>query len=598
MLTFLMAYNNLANAAQQHYLYDHNNKLLSINLIDEIQYRILYQYDENGNLLRRVKQPHSNLTGGSLHSAAISEGFVYSWGSNNYGQLGNYEAYYYYPEPTLAANTSNTIAVAAGDFFTLALKKDGTVWSWGLNDYGQLGYQTTQNSQVAAQIPGLSNIIAISVGNDFSIALNNMGEVFTWGSNDCGQLGDGTTNHRWQPRKIAGLSNIFMITAGAYHGMALTNKGDVKAWGCNDSGQLGDGTNTSRYLPVAINGLSSIQTIALGYSHSLALDSKGRIWSWGKNDYGQLGNGTTTNRNTPARLELQNITGISAGTWHSFANSIEGDLYTWGDNSFSQLGYEVVQGIQTTPKVVPLEEKVSGLAKSKYHSLVLLNKNFVWGWGNNSSEQLKSNGPTRINIPTFAYNLMNIYNSNIHHRQTFDQQSNNVDINREELSFLNLLNNSDFEINEEGNISSWKIEGGSSLNTIETTANSESRALQIDANQINESEQTGISQKVIFNREHFFLLESVLNIAELDNATVQLEVHFYNGKEHLEEFELVLSDVTNGYYPVQLRGTAPSFTTTAEIFILITSNKSSGSGKVFVDQMKFTSEGNKNLKTF
>jgi alpha-tubulin suppressor-like RCC1 family protein len=245
-------------------------------------------------------------TGGD-HSLALKEdGTVWTWGNNYFGQLGDgtYGGHENTMKPPLqVSNLNNVVAIAAGMGHSIALKADGTVWTWGANSSGQLGDGATYNiSPTPVQVSNLTNVIAIAAGEYHSLALKADGTVWTWGSNDFGQLGDGTTINRNTPVQVNSLNNAVNIAAGWSYSVALKEDGTVWAWGRNDYGQLGDGTNEDNYIPVQVSNLNNVVAVAAGMWHSIALKEDGSIWTWGRNDSGQLGDGSSINRNTPVRV--------------------------------------------------------------------------------------------------------------------------------------------------------------------------------------------------------------------------------------------------------------------------------------------------------
>ncbi len=205
----------------------------------------------------------SNITaiyaGGEQCMALRNDAVVIMWGSNVFGQFAN--------GTTSAVNTtavvsgfSNIIAVASGRLHSVVLKSDGTVQTSGLNSSGQLGDGTTTNRLIPTPVSGLSNITSISASEDFhSMALRSDGTVFTWGNNSNGQLGDGTTINRTIPVIVSSLSGIVAIAAAAgNHSLALRNDGTVFTWGENAFGQLGDGTTTDRTTPVQMQLICTV----------------------------------------------------------------------------------------------------------------------------------------------------------------------------------------------------------------------------------------------------------------------------------------------------------------------------------------------------
>ncbi|HHT9106839.1 MAG TPA: RCC1 domain-containing protein [Candidatus Wujingus californicus] len=226
------------------------------------------------------------ISGGGSHSLALkSDGTVWAWGYNEYGQLGDGSTDYIKITPVQVSGLSDVIAIAGGGFHSLALKSDGTVWAWG--EWGGGGVTTP------VQVSDLSDVIAIAGGSIHSLALKSDGTVWAWGGNDSGQLGVGTYgDYRTTPVLVSGLNGVIAIEGGGGHSLALKSDGTVWTWGSNSQGQLGDGTDDMRTTPVQVNGLSDVIAIAGGADHTLAMKSDGTVWAWGSNGNGQLGDGT------------------------------------------------------------------------------------------------------------------------------------------------------------------------------------------------------------------------------------------------------------------------------------------------------------------
>ena len=122
-----------------------------------------------------------------------------------------------------------------------------------------------------------------------ALALKKDGTVWAWGDNTYGQLGDNTTTQRNEPVAVQGLAGVATIAGGLYHSLAVKTGGTLWAWGYNGNGQLGDDTTTNRIEPVQVQNLTGVAATAGGWSHSLALKSDGTVWAWGENQDGQLG---------------------------------------------------------------------------------------------------------------------------------------------------------------------------------------------------------------------------------------------------------------------------------------------------------------------
>ena len=204
------------------------------------------------------------VTAGRDHSLALMKDgsrTIRAWGDNYYGQLGLGEAMTGNQiTPWPIPNHYNFAAVAAGGEHSLAIKTDGSIWAWGRNNYGQLGSGVTSNKVVTPiKNSSLFGVASVAAGRFHSLALKTDGTLWAWGANDRGQLGDGTTNMSPKPKKI--LNGVAAIAAGGFHNIVRKNDGTLWAWGANDRGQLGDGTTTDRYNPVQITLPSNSVTL-------------------------------------------------------------------------------------------------------------------------------------------------------------------------------------------------------------------------------------------------------------------------------------------------------------------------------------------------
>ena len=320
----------------------------------------------------------------TYHSLALeSDGTVISWGRNDYGQLGDGTTTpFIRPTPEWVPNLSGVTSIAAGAVHSLALKSDGTVWAWGANHYGQLGNGTTADSSTPVQVSNLSGVTSIAVGLDHSLAIESDGTVWVWGQNDWGQLGDGTTaEFSSTPVQVPNLSGVKDIAGGVVHSLALKSDGTVWAWGYNGAGQLGDGTTTISTTPVQVSNLSGVTNIEAGWWHSMAIKEEpvntkkgtGRTTSvvmvWGDNNYGQLGNGTTTESTTPVRVSnLSGVKDIAGGAHHSLALKSDGTVISWGRNDTGQLGNGTTTD-SPTPVQVPKLKRVTDIVGGRDYSL-------------------------------------------------------------------------------------------------------------------------------------------------------------------------------------------------------------------------------------
>jgi alpha-tubulin suppressor-like RCC1 family protein len=299
------------------------------------------------------------------HSLTLkSDGTVWASGGNHSGQLGDGTNKASSSVAVHVRNLTHVIAIAARELHSLALKDNGTVWAWGNNFYGQLGNGRTTSSNVPVRVSNLSGAVAIAAGGGFdrhtpahlgdhSVALMKDGKVWAWGANHYGQLGDGTYKSTKVPVAVSGLSGVVGVAAGGQQTLALKSDGTLWAWGANHYGQLGNGTNAGSNVPVPVSGLTGVVAIAGGLYFSLALKSDGTLWAWGLNNWGQLGNGTdgwTNGSNVPVPVsDLTGVVSIAAGNGFSLALKSDGTLWGWGSNWSRQLGNLAAVGSTNVP---------------------------------------------------------------------------------------------------------------------------------------------------------------------------------------------------------------------------------------------------------
>ena len=370
----------------------------------------------------------ASIAAGELHSLALkSDGTVWAWGRNAFGQLGDGTLIDRTVPVQVVALPLPAIAIAAGSEHSLAILQDNTLWGWGNTgsfrlrtmgsevDAQPLPVQVSEPNLFAAEATagdrhtmlrnGGGGVVAwgsysngqttaSSLGNltpvsglpfaarqieaayDVSYAVLADGMLWAWGDGSFGQLGPAATGPQAFARPVQTVDDVDEVRAGLRHTLVLSN-GTVRAFGDNLYSQLGDGSLMAQTLqPVIVPRLLSVQRVAAGRNHSLALQANQRVLHWGLSVNGQAGvpvappNQTRNYQLLPEVVTgLPGVSAIDAGSRHSLAvTTTSQSIYAWGNSTFGQLG----DGTVATSRPVAVPVYGSGGTNAERHALTLL----------------------------------------------------------------------------------------------------------------------------------------------------------------------------------------------------------------------------------
>jgi alpha-tubulin suppressor-like RCC1 family protein len=316
-----------------------------------------------------------------------------------------------------AAEKGEWVAVAAASYNTLALKPDGTLWAWGLNDYGQLGQGDCDlvAHPTPSQVGRRHGWAAVSAGYGDSFAVRTDGTLWAWGNNSDfgGNLGLGSAGitvqgitipaDRWSPARVGRAHDWAGVFSGYQHAVAMRKDGTLWGWGANFYGALGHtGSASLEFLPTVVGRERDWATAAAGGDFSLGVKEDGSVWATGLNMYGNLGLGDTADRHRLTEIgSAQDWATVSAGLGYGLALKKDGSLWAWGGNNFGQLGVGDTTARHSPTRVGRAADWTAAYCLG-HHSLALKRDGSLWAWGENSFGQLgvgdtaDKHSPTRV----------------------------------------------------------------------------------------------------------------------------------------------------------------------------------------------------------
>ncbi|AEC01302.1 fimbrillin family protein [Parasphaerochaeta coccoides] len=365
---------------------------------------------DGGNWAATFK-PYRAVSAGAYHTMFLkNNGTLWAAGLNIYSQLGVGAATSYKTSIPVWVTSmgSDVAAVSVGNYHTMILKKDGTLWATGRNNYGQLGDGTTTNRSTPVQVKAsttpndfMTNVVAVSAGSNHTLILKKDGTLWATGRNNNGQLGDDTTANKSTPVPVSSMrSDVKAISAGDVHSMILKKNGTLWTTGANSSGQLGVSAGTSYKTSTPEQVLSMGYDVAAVSSrdrHTMILKKDGTLWATGYNLNGQLGDGTLgdyADKSTPVQVKddtngsgvMTDVAAVSAGSFHTLILKKDGTLWATGNNTYGQLGI----GATPTQTGIPVQvmTDVKEIFAGERHTMILKKDGTLWATGQNENGQL------------------------------------------------------------------------------------------------------------------------------------------------------------------------------------------------------------------
>lgn len=343
--------------------------------------------------LNTFGQCWESVSAGYTHSVGLkTDGSLWAWGENNFGQLGNGSTTDR-NVPTQIGNSTNWIKVAAGNWYSLGIKSDGTLWAWGYNTFGQLGIVTATNQlSVPTQVGTATDWVTVSAGYNHTLAIKSNGTLWAWGSNSNGKLGiNSADSQRNVPTQVGTATNWLKIAAGDDFSLGIQTDGRIWGWGYNASSQLGNGgsPNVVNAPVVTANTFGTYwMDVTAGYNHAIGISNSATPYVWGADDFGQLGSGSNTNTGLPWGIGLsESAEGVEAGLYHTFIILSSGKILGAGRNNYGQLGNGTTTSLESFTTIGTASD-FAKLSAGGYHTLSIRTDGTLKACGRNDHGQL------------------------------------------------------------------------------------------------------------------------------------------------------------------------------------------------------------------
>ena len=325
----------------------------------------------------------ADISAGNLHTVLLkSDGSVWTTGSNEYGQLGIGDKAIASKNLFVKVMASHGKAVSASKSQTFILKQDGTVWAAGLNNYGQLGIGSTEDKFYEFQETNINSVQAVAAGNHHTMALQLDGSV--WSTGKLVQTNTVFT-------KIMG-GGVKAIAAGHEHGIVLMTDGSVQTIGNNKYGQLGNGDAVDSafgFKEVLANGVVAVFARQF---QTMVIKQDGSAWGTGQNNYGALGDGSRTDRKNFVLCKLPaSVKTLALGFGHTVALMNNGSIQSTGFNSDGQIGDSTTITRSSFREISIVHGKdvsVKYVTAGRLHTAVIKVDGHIYNTGSNSHGQL------------------------------------------------------------------------------------------------------------------------------------------------------------------------------------------------------------------
>ncbi|HMJ11595.1 MAG TPA: hypothetical protein VK524_09300, partial [Polyangiaceae bacterium] len=331
----------------------------------------------------------TGLLGRGFHQTCfIKNGRLYCWGQNDFGQLGLGDVANRNVPTAIGAGT-DWADMCGGEYHSCALRANGELYCWGRNSKGQLGIGSLVDQRSPVRVAGFSDFTHLTCNSELSCALRRSGALYCWGDNLEGAPGladaDGAA-HVTSPQPVAGGLRFTQASTGQGHTCGLRNDGALFCWGRNTNGQLGiDSVGGHLRTPTRVGTDTNWLNVAAGQGQTCGVRQDGTLWCWGIDAAGSLGLNVTTDTVVPRPTQvgtLRTWRQASASRLHTCATTLDGAVYCWGRGVEGQLGIGFVTESRV-PARIGVDSTWQQVGAGGFHTCARRADQSAWCWGEN-----------------------------------------------------------------------------------------------------------------------------------------------------------------------------------------------------------------------
>ena len=323
---------------------------------------------------------------------------LFAWGWNNSGQLGLNDIINRSSPVQVGTGLDWSTFTTSSGGSTFGIKNTGTLWSWGSNTFGQLGFNDLINRSSPVQVGANTDWSIISAAGNCALATKTNGTLWAWGQNTYGVLGLNDLVLRSSPTQIGTGTDWYRVSSQLGN-LAIKTNGTLWAWGRSLNGQFGLNDLVHRSSPTQVGTGTDWSFVSHFSTSTSAIKTNSTLWTFGLNSNGQLGSNNRVDRSSPAQVGTDtNWLTTASGTSDMAAIKTTGTLWAWGNGTYGQLGINV-QTARSSPVQVGALTNWSNVQSTQNGYIALKTDGTMWVWGRNDQGQLGRNNTVNISSP-------------------------------------------------------------------------------------------------------------------------------------------------------------------------------------------------------